>query len=178
MGFQYFSKFLDRIEKLLAMICAFLLSSSFLIILWQVIARYVLKTGGPWMEEYARWAAIWMSFLGSAIAVRRSQHMQIDILQQYLKKWPTMLVCVTLLFHIVETVFFIVLIKLGIDYVISTNGSFSTALNLPKSCLYASVPVGMVFMILYTIEIMGKSILIRNDTLAKKEKSEWREDAQ
>lgn len=176
LGFRYYEKLLDGIEKLLTAICAFLLGSSFLVIFAQVFARYIFKTGGPWMEEYARWATIWMSFLGSAIAIRRGQHMQIDMLQQYLKKWPTALMCVSLLFYAIETVFFAALIKLGTDYIISTSGSFSTALKLPKSCLYAAVPVGMVFIILYTVEAMGKSVQARSAVLAERDGKEGEGD--
>jgi len=167
LAFRYFQKALDIVEKVLATICAVLLASSFVIILYQVVARYVLKTGGPWMEEFARWAAIWMTFLASAIAVRKGQHMQIDILQQLLKRWPTALMIITLLFHAVESAFFILMIKLGLDYVASTITSFSTALNVPKAVLYSAVPVGMAFMVLYTIEAMWKCVVTRNETLAE-----------
>ena len=45
-----------------------------LTVLAQIVMRYVLARPNPWTEELSRFAFIWLSALGAAMATRRGAH--------------------------------------------------------------------------------------------------------
>jgi TRAP-type C4-dicarboxylate transport system permease small subunit len=72
----------DVIEQGLGV--AFLLTM-FVSVLIQIFFRYVLKTPLTWTEEASRYSFIWTVLLGAAFAVRRREHVVMDVL---FKKFP------------------------------------------------------------------------------------------
>lgn len=47
-------------------------------VLWQVFARFFLKDPSSWTEELATFLLIWVTLLGSAVALGRGAHLGID----------------------------------------------------------------------------------------------------
>ena len=66
-------------------IAIFCFSLMFIIMLLQVLTRYVLKIGMPWTDEAARFLFLWSTFLGAAIAQRSNSHIRVSILTDRLK---------------------------------------------------------------------------------------------
>lgn len=58
------------------------------LVIVNVITRYVLKTGIPWAEEFATGCFLWTAFIGSAACYKRRQHVGVDIL---VNKFPVKL---------------------------------------------------------------------------------------
>jgi TRAP-type C4-dicarboxylate transport system permease small subunit len=50
------------------------------LVMSQVVFRYVLQVSVPWTEEAARWFYAWQIFLGSSLAMRERLHLQITVL--------------------------------------------------------------------------------------------------
>ena len=48
--FQMYSKLLDIVEKVITALLIFLLATAFLVIFIQVILRYIVNMGYPWIE--------------------------------------------------------------------------------------------------------------------------------
>jgi len=59
---------------------ALLLAAVVLIVLAQVVARYVLHVPISWPEELARYVAVWMTFLGVAAAAGSGGQITVDTL--------------------------------------------------------------------------------------------------
>lgn len=61
------SYWLDRICRIMAVS---FLTAMLLLVLFQVVARYIFQTVPAWTEELARWAMVWGGLLGATIAFR------------------------------------------------------------------------------------------------------------
>ena len=51
-----------------------------LLVMLNVITRYVFRTGIPWSEEFATGCFVWTAFIGSAACYKRRAHVGVDIL--------------------------------------------------------------------------------------------------
>ncbi|MFP3918329.1 TRAP transporter small permease, partial [Lysinibacillus telephonicus] len=56
------------------------------LIFYGVIMRYIMNDPQAWVEEVARYAIIWGTFLGFGMALKHNQHIQVDILFDKLNK--------------------------------------------------------------------------------------------
>jgi TRAP-type transport system small permease protein len=56
-------------------ICAAFFAAICFIVLYQVIARFVLKIPTPWTEELARYLLVLLTFLGACISIREETHL-------------------------------------------------------------------------------------------------------
>lgn len=148
--FQMYSKLLDIVEKVITALLIFLLATAFLVIFAQVILRYIVNMGYPWIEEYARYSIVWLAWLGSAYALRHGKHMYVNITE--LKLSPNAFKKLNLCFDILLIAFFIVMAKSGYDFMMKSGSTLSVGMPIKLGYLYASVPVGVIFMLLATIE--------------------------
>lgn len=80
-----FTKFIDNLEwgleKSAALMCLVLLASLFT----EVLTRYVFFMSIPEIQFIVPFCFLWMVMFGSAIAVRRGQHFEVDLLQKIFK---------------------------------------------------------------------------------------------
>ncbi|MEO8752131.1 MAG: TRAP transporter small permease [Casimicrobiaceae bacterium] len=120
-----------------------------LLVLVQVVLRYVLKVPLVWVEEATVFLMIWMAFMGAAIGVRRGAHIAMTILVDRL---PAR---VAGAFYHVGTVAVIafagVVVWEGVQLVLSVGGQRSAALGLPMTIPYLIVPLGALLIILQAI---------------------------
>src|SRR5215207_5529549 len=72
------------LDRALEAVTGTLLAATVVIALTQVFWRYVLNDSLSWPEEMARWAFVWLVFLGSAMLTRRGGHITIDLLPRVL----------------------------------------------------------------------------------------------
>jgi TRAP-type C4-dicarboxylate transport system permease small subunit len=132
------------VESLLA---GSLVFTVFVVVLLQVVMRYVFQRPNPWSEELSRFGFIWLSMLGAALAVELRTHFVFDQLVGRLRPRLQMLV------RICSTAFVVAmaigLIVFGIELVDLASSQRSPALNLPISWIYASVPIAGLLMLLH-----------------------------
>lgn len=143
---------LDKIEKFSLFILAFLFAVMVLALFYQIVARFVFQSANAWSEELTRYSFIWMSMLGSAIATRRSRNMDVDFI---VKRMPKTLQNINnIVTKALIIAFILVLIVYGSALVGMTHKQLSAGLQIPMSYVYASVPVGGLLILIYTIEII------------------------
>ncbi|MCM3762251.1 TRAP transporter small permease [Alkalihalobacillus oceani] len=66
---------LEKVENTLVATMLFLI---LIVVIAQVYARFVTGNSITWAGELSRFLAVWLIFLGSAIALRRNLHIQVD----------------------------------------------------------------------------------------------------
>ncbi|WJS05625.1 TRAP transporter small permease [Roseibium aggregatum] len=72
---------LDKaMEKIVALLCVILLLCLFV----EVVNRYVFFVSWPEIQFIIPFCFLWMCMIGAALAVRRGQHFEVDLLQQFL----------------------------------------------------------------------------------------------
>lgn len=155
-----YSKMMDVLEKILRILIILLLAVSFLIILAQVVCRYFLHSGAPWMEETARYMIIWLSFLGAPIAIRHGNHMYIDMVEQLFSDTPRIIL--NLLFDVLLIALCVALFVGGWEYNLDNYKNLSTGLQVSMSWVYSSICVGSVLCILVAVESFCRKIVMKN----------------
>ena len=144
-----YSKFLDVLEKVEKAILAVTVGIMVIIIAYQVIMRYIFAHANSWSEELARYLFIYDVMIGAAIAIRRNSHLQIDILINLMK--PKVRTILTIIATLAGMVFMVFLVQTGAR-------TMSAGLGIPMSIPYSCMPVGIVLMLLTSIEVLFKNI--------------------
>ncbi|NLJ58548.1 MAG: TRAP transporter small permease [Tissierellia bacterium] len=141
---------LDKLEKTVLAIVAFLFAVMVLALFYQIIMRFVFERANVWSEELTRYSFIWMSMLGSSVATRRSKNMDVDF---FVNLMPRKLQKVNSIFTTVLIILFLlVIIIFGVSLVIMTHKQLSAGMQIPMSYMYASVPTGGLLILIFTIE--------------------------
>jgi len=76
-------RFFGGIEKYLIVI---FYSYFTFIVVFEVFRRYVLHFSSEWGEETARYAFVYMSYIGAAEAIKTRSHLKIDMLQRLMNR--------------------------------------------------------------------------------------------
>lgn len=114
----------------------------------EVFMRYVLTLPLSWSQEISIYMSIWMIFLGSAYATRLDRHPSVDFAAMVM---PTSMmklyrVCRQLVAVIVAAVF----VYYGIA-LFDIPTIKSSALHIPYTYIYLSLPVSMALSLLYAL---------------------------
>lgn len=151
-----YSKFLDILEFIMRKIVGVLMICMVAVMFYQVVLRYVFNKSNIWSEEITRYMFVYVSLLGSFIAVRKNSHLKVDFFVGLLK--GKVYRYFTLLTSIGVLIFLIYLTPLAYNLSMNTMKSESPGLKLPMGYVYMAVPIGCVLMILGMIEVILKKI--------------------
>lgn len=163
---QFFVTFMDRVNAVATIIVATLLAIVAIAVMGQVTVRFVLTAFGinisaPWTEEVARYALIWMVFLGAAVGVR---HARMIALEFGIRKMPKgMGVPIRYAVMIISIAFFGLLFWVGLEFVELGRSERSPVLGITRDYVYWAMPVGMVLMILNSLALIAETILKGRD---------------
>ncbi len=138
------------IDKIIEIMCTLIMGYMVLAVCWQVITRFILKNPSTLTEEILRYLLVWTTMVGGAYAYGRRKHLSINILTKKLphsgqKILDIVIQAVIILFSV------IVMIMGGMRLVSTTSNQISAALRLPMPYVYASVVVGGVLIIFYSL---------------------------
>jgi len=114
---------------------------------WNVAGRYLTGNSLTWADEVARYSMIWLTFLGSGLALRHGAHAAITNAQDAL---PTRgQLALRGLILLVVFGFFGFMVWVGIDYMNRMAIQRSAALQVPMKWIYAAMPAGFALMIVH-----------------------------
>ena len=135
----------DLVDYLSALILAIVT----ILVISQVVFRYVIDQPLAWSEELARYLIIWLTFLGASIGIRKYGHIRVEILSRILPQtWRRIL---QLLIDVMIITFLAIMVWQGV-YTSQTFMVFkSSAMSLPQGYVFLSVPVGAAVMIYHII---------------------------
>ena len=131
----------------------------------QFFTRYVLNNSLAWTEEIAANCLVVVVFLGSVWCVRRSRHIQVDVLYHYLPDGVARVL--STLVDLIRILFFAYACWLLWRYVAIVAQERMVTVNLPRSVVFYSVFAAFVLMLLRAIQVAwanwrrGYSILER-----------------
>ena len=144
------TRLLDLLQRVLAGLMTGLLVLFTMVVAYQVFSRYVgVIPRFIWTEEVARYAFVWMLFLGSAIAVRTNSHFTIDLLPNLNPRMS----------KLVDTV--VVVLMLCVELLILFGGvrfsqigmnRVSTSSGLRLGYVYMALPVSGAAMVVFLLE--------------------------
>lgn len=144
-------KLLDLSEYALAALCILAFVAMFLLGVATVFFRFVIESSLAFPDELIRYLFVWAIFLGSAIAFRRNVHAAIGVVVAHLPAVPKR---VALLFATAASAFFFaVILSSSITITMRARPQISPALEVSMAWVYAAVPVGMAFLLVYAVEL-------------------------
>jgi TRAP-type C4-dicarboxylate transport system permease small subunit len=117
----------------------------------QFFTRYVLNNSFAWTEEIAINALVVVVFLGSALCVRASRHIQVDFLYRYLSR-PTGRILATGV-DLVRIGFFAYATWLVYKYASLIPDEMMTTVDLPKSIVFNTVVIAFALMTLRAVHV-------------------------
>ena len=144
----------DKILEVLGIIC---LSIMTIMIVYQVVARYVFNKPSAFSEALAQFLFVWMIMFGSAYVYGTLEHLTIDLLKD---KFPPKLNLVVEIITNICLFVFVLLICVygGYLYTVGQAKQIDAALHISKAIMYASVPFTGVITMYYAVYNIVRSI--------------------
>jgi TRAP-type C4-dicarboxylate transport system permease small subunit len=114
------------------------------LVIMQVLLRYLFSSAFSWSEEIARYLMIWVSFLGGGLALQQGMHIGVEALVSRLgtrsRRW------VSLVSKVAVFAFLVVLAVGGLQLAWFVRNQSSPALFLSMSWAYGAAAAGGLFM--------------------------------
>lgn len=146
-----------RVVNRAAMVaCGLLMLVLAMVVLLQVLFRYVLELPLTWSDEAARHLLVWLSFVGGGIAIAERLHPRVELIDSLGSDSTRRAIEV---FVVVLVLLFLGgLFAISLDVALTYNAYRSLALGLPQGVPRLALPVGAMLMAINTL-----SKLLRND---------------
>lgn len=145
-------KWLDRNfeEKLLVILLIVTVTLTFI----QVVMRYIFHNSLAWSEELARYLFLYLIWIGAAYAVKREQHLRIEIIlnripKEKLKTFENFIYFIWLGFSV-----FLFISSLNMTMDVFASCQLSPAMRIPMGYAYISIPLGTGLMCFRIIQKM------------------------
>ncbi len=159
----------NRLERRSALRIAFglfdgLCDATSILILWgtvvvvflQIMARYVFKVPLVWTEEVARFAFIWLAFVGVAVTERQNAHFRVTFLVE--KAPPRLRFAIWILVELCILVTLVLFFFEAIKYTKLGAQNVSAVMQLHLSYIYASLPVFVVLALINRLRMDIKKL--------------------
>ncbi len=136
------SESLNRFAERLLILLGITMS---VVVILQVVFRFVIYVPFPWSEELARYLMIWMGLVGSFVALRRGRHIGVNSL---VDRFPPALRRATAIgLHLVLIAFLVLIAREGLNLALFNASQKSPAMMIPMFYPYLAIPVGAALMI-------------------------------
>ena len=139
-----------RFTTLVRALTATLLLGVVLIISWQVLARYLPGMRVPrWTEETSLILMVWLSMLGSGLAIRAGEHLSVDVVTRLLR--PRVQRLLTYAVWVLVAGFGVYLVLYGAELSSRTMSQTFSATKLPIGWMYVGIPLGGALIAFYAL---------------------------
>lgn len=118
-----------------------------IIIFFEVFRRFVLSYSSIWSEEIARYAFVYITWIGAAAAIKERAHIRIDVLLPLL---PNRMKAVVFIFgDIVTLILSCIALYWSIEPVLNAIhfGSVTHGLRISQAWFLVAVPLGFVMIV-------------------------------
>ena len=129
------------------------------IVFANVVGRYVFNYSLAWAEEASRFIFIWVIFIGSVLANEKYEHMNLDILVQWLDGNKGRIV--QIIAQLVILVVLAMVIRGGAIATVESIAWTSPAMEVSYGMVYSIVPFSCIVMFYQTLSriiLIGKEI--------------------
>ncbi|EMR07042.1 2,3-diketo-L-gulonate TRAP transporter small permease protein yiaM [Bhargavaea cecembensis DSE10] len=136
------------LAKLLSYLCIIALASLSAIVLIQVISRF-FDVSLPATEELARLLIVWLTFLGTALAIHEKMHLGVRYFvslasERYQRIIDTFI-------YVLVAVLLAILVFYGFSLSMTAMTSASATMRMPMGIFYLAIPVSSLFSLYFTI---------------------------
>lgn len=123
------------------------------VLICQVVMRYVFHAALPWPEELAQFLLVFLTLLGGYRALEMDMHIRLQVLDNF--RWPGLVKPLRLAGYAASAAFMLYVAYGGWSLMMRSLHMPSTALRLPMGVVYAALPItfGMMTILLVVIII-------------------------
>ena len=127
-------------------------------IIVEVIRRFVLSYSSIWGEEVARYAFIYLAWMGAAMGVKQRFHIRLDLLSHFIhgRSKSALFLFVDLCTLLLACICFYISISpvvLSIEF-----GSVTDGLRISKAWFMAAVPIGFALVAYRVVQLIREDI--------------------
>jgi TRAP-type C4-dicarboxylate transport system permease small subunit len=148
-----FSRAIDSFNRGVRWICIVFSGAIFILVMAQILFRYVIKVSAPWTEEAARYLMIWMALLAAGLAFQKGQHFNIDFITSRLRACTQKKISLFTTF--LTSIFILCIIIWGVPFATLGFFTISPGLEITMFLPYLAIPVAGVVMMLNLIVYLG-----------------------
>lgn len=116
-----------------------LLAAISLVMMAQIIARFVFNAGFTWAEEFCRYGFVYSGMLSAGYCIRKNLTIRVDAVYNFFPKIVRR--AIDLFGNLLMTAVFAYM-AYGSIGLIATTTSISPAIQLPMKYVYAAIPLG------------------------------------
>ncbi len=156
---------LDAVNAVITVLAALFLAGMTILVLLQVLYRYVLEIPFPESQELAIYAMVYVVMLGSTIAVRRKTHIAVGFVVEQLPE--TFAKIVRLIAYAALLLFFYLLLTEGWTLMLRSMRQRSPTTGIPVGYIVASIPFASGVSLLYVLEQMFNDFFGNNNKPTK-----------
>ncbi len=152
-GLEKISDFLNKWSRV---VLGFVVAGMFSAVILQVTLRYVFNAGLRWPEEATVFLMAWMTFLGSAVAIKQMEHINIDLFVEKLsEKGRFILRFITKLMMLA---FIIFLVYFGFKFALNSMNFTSNALGISLFWPRLSISAAASIMVIHMLHFIVRDI--------------------
>lgn len=139
------NKLLNGTRTITNTVVTFLFAVVVVVVFAQVVARYVAGSSIRWADELARFAFVWLVYLGGSVTIREGRNVCFDLFLETCKgkAWKVMftIVCAS------SAVFLICMTYLGVLVCQTQLAESSPIMRWPMAAVCAAIPIGGILML-------------------------------
>lgn len=123
-----------------------------LIIVIEVVRRYVFGASSPWGEMTARYAFVYLTYVAASEGIRHGSHIRIDLVPKLLSPVKSKLLSLyidLLMLILAATVIYYSLALMNIQW---TAGIVMSAIDMNMAFAQAALPLGWILIVVRTIQ--------------------------
>jgi TRAP-type C4-dicarboxylate transport system permease small subunit len=142
-------KILERVFDLIEQgLGVLLLLVMFISVLTQIFFRYVLNSPLTWTEESSRYSFIWIVLLGAAFAVRKKEHVVMEVL---VNRFPgPVRKTISFGMNVMILIALLYLLPVSLDFFMFIKGVSAPTLKISWGFLFFSAPLSIALMTIHT----------------------------
>tara|TARA_R110000796_G_scaffold32797_1_gene85512 strand:- start:4960 stop:5469 length:510 start_codon:yes stop_codon:yes gene_type:complete len=150
------------IEYIVSRMTFFIFIAMVVAVFSQVVLRFLFDSSISWAEEFARFAMVWIAFLGASLGMKDGSHTKIDF---FINRFPWGVKRLILIFNKALCVVFLAFISYYVIAALSyTMNTLSPGMRIPMGIMHMILPVAGILMIIYLLKDIYQ--LVRNEPLA------------
>ena len=133
----------DRAIGVLALIAAFPIIFTMIVISYEVVTRYMLDRTSLWVTEFSTYSLLWLTFLGAAWLLRKEGHVRMELVLTKLN--PRTQALMNVITSIVGILICLVLVRYGVQVAwesFQMGTYYPSLLRVPKWPNYSIIPLG------------------------------------
>jgi len=161
-------KAIDGLNKIVGIVVGLMLGAMSIIIMMQVLCRFVIDYPLTWSEEAARYLMVYTVFLGASLALRNHKMIAIEIIIESVK--PKVRKILRILVALITAVFCFILLFKGVDMLEIVGRQTSAGLGISMDIPYMAIPIGAALMLINSAAVIIE--FLTHDDLDTSELSE------